>query len=70
VRLHDKADGTGKRLIAQDGEDPVFSPDGKRIAFIAFLGANEGDLYKVKSDGSGEPRVVGGPVDSLEFEPD
>jgi hypothetical protein len=35
-----------------------------------FLGANEGDLYKVKSDGSGEPRVVGGPADSLEFEPD
>jgi len=38
---------------------PDVSPDGKRIAFIAFLGANEGDLYKVKSDGSGEYHEFG-----------
>jgi Tol biopolymer transport system component len=60
-----RADGTGKRLIAQDGESPVFSPDGKRIAFT-----REGDLYKVKSDGSGEPSVVDEPADSGESEPD
>jgi len=56
-----RPDGTGKRLIAQDGESPVFSPDGKRIAFT-----REGDLHKVKSDGSGEPSVVDGPADSNE----
>jgi Tol biopolymer transport system component len=38
---------------------PDVSPDGKRIAFIAFLGANEGDLYKMKSDGSGEYNEFG-----------
>jgi Tol biopolymer transport system component len=60
-----RADGAGKRLIAQDGESPVFSPDGKRIAFT-----REGDLYKVKSDGSGEPSVVDGPAESWELAPD
>jgi Tol biopolymer transport system component len=66
-------DGTDRKQLTDNSANefaPDVSPDGKRIAFIAFLGANEGDLYKVKSDGSGEPRVVGGPADSLEFEPD
>jgi Tol biopolymer transport system component len=45
-----RADGTGKRLIASDGEGPVFSPDGRRIAFT-----RNRDLYKVTSGGSGEP---------------
>ena len=45
-----RPDGTGKRLIASDGQGPVFSPDGKRIAFT-----RNRDLYKVTSGGSGEP---------------
>jgi len=54
-----KPDGTGKRLIASGGSAPAWSPDGKRIAF-----EREGDLYKVVSDGSGEPSVIAGPAES------
>jgi TolB protein len=60
-----RPDGTRKKFIAQDGYSPVFSPDGRRIAFD-----RNGDLYKAKSDGSGEPGVVGGPAESSELAPD
>lgn len=29
-----RADGTGRRLIARNGTDPGYSPDGRRIAFL------------------------------------
>lgn len=60
-----RPDGTGKRPIAQDGYAPVFSPDGKSIAFT-----RNGDLYEAKSDGSGDPSVVDGPEGSSELAPD
>jgi len=34
-------------------DDPVFSPDGKAIAF-----AHEGDLYRRPADGAGEPQLL------------
>ncbi len=60
-----KPDGTGKRSIASGGESPVWSPDGKRIAFT-----REGELYKVTSERSSEPRVIDGPAESREITPD
>jgi hypothetical protein len=60
-----KPDGTGERLIARHGYASVFSPDGKRIAFT-----RDGELYKTKSDDSGDPRAVDGPVESSELAPD
>jgi Tol biopolymer transport system component len=58
-------DGTGKKVIAQDGYAPVFSPDGKWIAFT-----RDGELFKIKSDGSGDPSAVDGPAGSSELAPD
>ena len=52
----DREGGEAKRLTSgQGGEtDPVFSPDGKLIAFTAQYGGNS-DVYVVDADG-GEPK--------------
>jgi Tol biopolymer transport system component len=46
-----KADGTGKgkKLVATNGYQPVFSPDGQKIAFV-----RKGDVWTVGRDGTGE----------------
>jgi len=53
-------DGSGKtERITQTGKDPVWSPDGKWIAYV-----NEGNtqidetVYLTKADGSGEPQKL------------
>ena len=49
-------DGRGlRRLTYRCGQSPSWSPDGKRIAFI-----RDGDLYVVRTDGSGRRRLVAG----------
>jgi Tol biopolymer transport system component len=43
-----KPDGTDRQLVVQDGSDPVFSPDGRKIAFT-----RDGHVYTVNPDGTG-----------------
>ncbi|HEX3248776.1 MAG TPA: PDZ domain-containing protein [Pyrinomonadaceae bacterium] len=54
-----RAGGTAKRLTTTANEEtsPVFSPDGKRIAFSQTNG-NDWDVYIAQADGSGEPTRV------------
>jgi Tol biopolymer transport system component len=54
-----KPDGTGRQLVVQDGRDPVFSPDGRKIAFT-----RDGYVYTVNPDGTGEQRVSGTPPEN------
>ena len=60
-----RADGSGARQLTDDGFDvePVFSLDGRRIAFGRITGINgQGDqleaLYVVNSDGTGLRQVL------------
>jgi TolB protein len=46
-----------------DGEEPTFSPDGKRIAFAATAGNDNEEIYKVNVDGSGRTRLTDIPGD-------
>jgi TolB protein len=55
-----RPDGTDRQLVAQDGEDPVWSPDGRKIAFT-----RDGRVYTVNPDGTGESEVLGTPETSL-----
>jgi dipeptidyl aminopeptidase/acylaminoacyl peptidase len=48
------ADGTGLRRIT-DGVDPIWSPDGTRIAFTRWR--NPRGVWVINADGSGERRV-------------
>jgi len=69
-----RIDGSGSRLIAKEASQPIYSPDGTRIALlrrrqIAVHGRTRGegrsarfvtttDLYVVKADGSGAKRLT------------
>src|SRR6266516_4288900 len=44
-----RADGSGRRRVARDGERPVWSPDGTHIAFV-----REGALQVIGADGRGD----------------
>ena len=41
--------------------DPVFSPDGQKIVFIAATGGNRGNLYLMDKDGANLTRLTSGP---------
>ncbi|MBN1992182.1 MAG: PD40 domain-containing protein [Anaerolineae bacterium] len=51
------ANGTGLRRLAGGAIDPVVSPDGSRVAFTRWDGAEMGTLYTINLDG-GEERVI------------
>ena len=55
IWLVERSGGTAKRLTNTPNEEtsPVFSPDGKRIAFSRSNG-NDWDVFIAPADGSGE----------------
>jgi TolB protein len=63
-------DGSGeRRVLARRDHDsqPVVSPDGSRILFVARTDGNQ-EIYMMNSDGSGLVRVTRDPADDLEPE--
>jgi TolB protein len=54
-----RPDGTDRQLVVQDGKDPVWSPDGQKIAFT-----RDGHLYTVNPDGTAEQQVPGAPPEN------
>src|SRR5215213_2202344 len=59
IWLVERAGGTAKRLTNTPNEEtgPVFSPDGRRIAFSRSNG-NDWDVFVAQADGSGEPTRI------------
>ena len=59
IWLVERAGGVAKRLTKTNDEEtaPVFSPDGRRIAF-SKLNGNDWDVFIAPADGSGEPTRV------------
>ena len=59
------ADGSGQqnltRTPAHDGS-PVWSPDGRRIAFVSSGAGNVGDVYVMNADGSGQQNLTRTPA--------
>lgn len=55
----DKNGGTARRLTntPNDESDPIFSPDGKQIAF-SQLNGGDWDIYVISADGKGEAKRV------------
>jgi Tol biopolymer transport system component len=62
------ADGSGRRRLTrspQNDGDPVWSPDGRRLAFVRVRGGRA-DIYVVDADGSGLRRLA----HAITFRPD
>src|SRR5262245_11661341 len=59
IWLVERTGGTARRLTNTPNEEtnPVFSPDGQRIAFSRSNG-NDWDVFIARSDGSGEPTRI------------
>jgi len=49
------ADGSEARMLARDGAQPSWSPDGRKIAFERNL-----DIFVMNADGSGQRKVTRG----------
>ena len=64
------ADGSNPVRLTEDidARDPVWSPNGRRIAFSSYVGSSSNNIYTMRaSDGGGRVRVT--PWPSREFEP-
>lgn len=69
------ADGSGQTNLTQNtarDEEPAFSPDGSKIAFVSDR-AGEGDIYVMNADGGGQKSLtgdIGGTVRQPSWSPD
>jgi Tol biopolymer transport system component len=61
------ADGSDKTFLAQIStaqeplsSDPVWSPDGSKVAFRRFNGLDDFDIWVMYADGSGQRRIASG----------
>jgi Tol biopolymer transport system component len=63
------ADGTGTREVTHLGEQtgrPVWSPDGKRLAFQSNVYEGHYEIYTVRLDGRGVKRVMFSDIDAIQ----
>lgn len=61
-----KIDGSGSRPVFNDGSEPVYSPDGSKIALVRRIVGygdreEDSDLYVIDADGSGVRRLTRSP---------
>ena len=59
------ADGSGLRQLTQNPNEsfpptPVWSPDGRKIAFVFTRGVRKANIYVMNADGSAERRLTSG----------
>jgi TolB protein len=61
------ADGSGTRKLthnARQNDEPAWSPDGRRIAFVSRRNGNA-DVYVMNADGSGQRNLTRDPAKDL-----
>jgi TolB protein len=54
-------DGSGRRRLTE-GARPLWSPDGRRIAFVTRRHGDQEELYVMNADGSGQRRLTHSPT--------
>ena len=75
IWIFDIARDVSSRLTFADANDtqPVWSPDGKLVAFQSDREKDTGDVYIVRADGRGEPELLfesEGPTSPTDWSPD
>lgn len=64
----DWADDTDEEAVADTGDDefgPAWSPDGRRLVFVAWLDDGQTEIFTVRVDGSQRRRLTHNTVDDL-----
>jgi Tol biopolymer transport system component len=56
-----RPDGTGRRTLGIEGEDPAWSPDGRQLAFNRRMGQDE--VFVALADGSSPRNLTSSPAD-------
>ena len=56
------ADGSGQRRLTQSGAQPLWSPDGRKIAFVSDRDGNY-EVYIMNADGSGQQNLSRNPAE-------
>jgi Tol biopolymer transport system component len=67
IWLSERGNATSRRIVAREGADcsvPVWSPDGRRIAYTLIGTGVSNGVYVAAADGSGAPVLVAAPPDS------
>jgi hypothetical protein len=55
-------DGTNRVLLTTElSGQPSWSPDGRQLAFVRYQAGGDLDIYRIRSDGTGEYPVTNGP---------
>jgi Tol biopolymer transport system component len=60
------ADRSGQRRLTQRGAQPLWSPDGRKIAFRSGRDGNL-EIYVMNADGSEQQRLTRNPARSAQF---
>jgi Tol biopolymer transport system component/CubicO group peptidase (beta-lactamase class C family) len=62
------ADGSGQlRPLTKGGRQPLWSPDGRMIAFLNWRVGDAGDVCVMNADGSGQRNLTRRPADEFSF---
>jgi TolB protein len=61
ISVGEQGDGSGLRRLTQSGRQPLWSPDGQKIAFTSKRDGNW-DVYLMNPDGSGQRNLTRNPA--------
>jgi Tol biopolymer transport system component len=54
----DRSGGAAGEAVARDAAQPVWSPDGRKIAFKRQFSDRQADIYVVNADGNGQRKLT------------
>jgi TolB protein len=66
-----RADGSHRHVIARNASQPVWSPDGRKVAFVRWMSKSNSEIYVMNADGTSQRRLtrMPGPDERPDWQP-